>query len=188
MSGQGWHTFTLSTQDSKSFSEGSLKSVIHAILAAQGDEDERRVIVLPNPPGAEDWQEYTDPVVKGRLFVMAKRVDTGNNEEFVIGIGRVGRLATKDWLNAMGSVSRIVLRDRQSGQHLFHLDRHYNANKNINFDNSGNTFPINIGNVEWQLNILAGMNRQSSILQKAPWLMMAFGMTLTLIGSDVCTQ
>lgn len=171
------------TQDSDSFSAGSLKSLEHTILARKA-EGGSGVIVITNPPGTQYWQEFTEPVIKGQPFVLAKAMEVnGKDIGIVVGLSRISRILDKNWLQDRTSVSRLVIRDALSKQRIYYMNRDFSADENIDFGGSGSNIQFNMGDDQWELNVLLGKNKQAGFLENTPWLMLIFGITLTLIGT-----
>ena len=161
-----------------------MNSLIHAILARRPDA-EKQVVVLSEPPGADSWQEFSEPVVKGQSFAMAHAVMIdGEDHGLIIGIARMNRTIDMGWLENKMAIQRIVVSDRATGKQLYLMDRNYiEGETQIDAVASGENIDFSFGSSIWQLNLVIGHDRRIKFLENTPWLMLIFGITLTLIGT-----
>lgn len=169
--------------DAGSLSPALVNSLVHSALAHR-EEGSDAVIVVADPPGVQYWQESAEPVVKGRPFVLAKPVMAGSKEfGMLIGMTRISRVLPREWLDQRLTVSRLVVHDLRSKQRLYYMNQDLAADEDADFAQSGDTMEFQLGGSMWQLNLLPGRDRQTSFLEQTPWLMLIFGITLTLIGT-----
>jgi len=178
-----WETVNIVSQEAGNFSQTTLKSLVHSVLAHR-EEGSDAVIVIASPPGMEYWQEDAEPVIKGQPFVIAQPVALDGGETgLIIGIARVSRVLHREWLEQRLSVSRLVISDTESKQRVYYMNQDLTADENADFGKSGTNAQFGIGGSRWALNLLPGKDRQTSFLEQTPWLMLAFGITLTLLGT-----
>jgi len=177
-----WTAVSIVSQEA-SGTQASIKSLVHSVLAVR-EEGSDDTVVISAPPGMQFWQESTDPVIKGQPFLMAKPIMAeGREAGMIIGIVRVSRILTNEWLDQRASISRLVIRDAASKQRLYYMNQDLSANEAIDFENSGETEKFVLAGSEWQVNLLPGTDRQTQFLKHTPWLMLGFGVTLTLLGT-----
>ncbi len=170
-------------QDSSSLSQGSLKSLIHTVLAKK-EEGNDAIIVITNPPGTQYWQENTGPLIKGQPFILAKTMRVGGKDlGMIVGLTRISRVLGNEWLGNRTAISRLVIRDAESKQRIYYMNRDMVENEYINLNNTGSNIQFKMGGSQWLLNILLGKSKQTGLLENTPWLMLVFGVTLTLIGT-----
>lgn len=183
---EGWRIVTIRAQDDGGVSQSGLKGLAHAVMIKAAGEQEDDVLVLTDVPGTRYWQENADPVVKGRPFIVAKKIVIGGQDVGVlVGLGRISGVIGQSWIEHRGAIKRISIRDLGSGRSLYYMNRDLSApdSDDIDFTDSGSNSEFKIGDSTWQLNLLAGRDKGSGLLENTPWLMLAFGLILTLVGT-----
>ncbi len=164
-------------------SKGSEQSFVHFILANMATSG-NEVVIVTGLPGTRQIQEYNEPLVRGRPFALAVPVTDGQkNAGIVIGLTRVTSVLDKSWLDKRGAISRINIRDTNSGRQIFFMDREPGRKKATDILLSEDGFEFHIGEAVWQMKIELGQDRRTAMLEYAPALMLLFGITLTLIGT-----
>ncbi|MCB9991268.1 MAG: PAS domain-containing sensor histidine kinase [Rhodospirillales bacterium] len=167
-----------------STSSESFKGLVQAVLARQNGRDAKAVTTLSAPPGMVYWQENSDPVVKVQPFVLARKVMMNGQEiGVIIGISRVSHAIDLGWLQNRMSLRRIVITDLSSGDRLYYMNRNQDNEEMINLDQNGENISFTVGGDTWQLNLAVGQDQRIRFLENTPWLMLVFGITLTLIGT-----
>jgi len=183
-SGKIWRSISLFSQETSRFSQTSIKGFIYTIQSRkQQSTSSDDVTVIIDVPGTQYLQEYMDPVVKSRRFVMASPlVSDGKNMGFLVGVSRVSRLIGKEWLENKKAIERLAIRDMESNERLYFMDRNFQID-DVNFETSGENFTFKLGDRQWQLNILPGLDQKARFLMQVPWLILFFGVMLTLTGT-----
>ncbi len=160
------------------FTPGSEQSLKDFLVSHMPTDNQ--ISVAANLPGSGYIEEFSDPVIKSRLFVVMQRIspETG----MIAGMGRATDVLGKGWIDGRPDIYRMVIRDSQSGERLFYMSRDRASEDIAEFDSSAKNFSFQLGNAEWQLQVDLGKKGRAALLEMSPLLVLLFGTVLTIIG------
>lgn len=169
-------------------SKGSEPGFIKTVSEQKNTYIASDVFVTTTIAGSDFIQENADPVIKGRPFALVANV-TGNDERqsgIIIGISRISNILDKSWIDKKAGITKISIRDERSGDSVFFLNR--NGEDTSEFLNdmmtsAALTRNLQLGTAKWEVSIVTGENAGTFLLAKTPWLILFFGLSLTLVGT-----
>ena len=167
--------------------EGGLTTLQNFFLSEyerNKDSISRSVLVLTDHPGNTEWQEFVDPVSKGRNFSLFHATDRRDGKEAVlIASLNMGKIFDAEWLKNNPNIARVVVQDSESKRRLYYMNRQYDGNEDVNLQASGFNFGLTVEDDIWYLNILPGKDPRMVFLNTMPNLMLFFGLLLTSLGT-----
>ncbi|MCI5060485.1 MAG: PAS domain-containing sensor histidine kinase [Alphaproteobacteria bacterium] len=151
------------------------KDFIDFILL-QGSGRSLSNFMIPNVPQAQTKRDYAPPLVHDRIFALVLKVKGGG---YIVGITSVNYFINLEWFEQRSFIREIDVVDTQGDLPLYTLQmgkgnmpaQHTHT---LSEQLSGRTIEIRTG-----LNV----GGREAFLQKIPFLMLLFGITLTLIGT-----
>ncbi len=138
------------------------------------------VEILTDLPGMSYVQNSADPLVKEKPFAIVHLVGP---DRMMVGFSRFSRLIDPAWIDDNPDISRLVIRDSDSKERLFLMDRKKNADDSGGIEKFREGRAIFIAQKRMEVEVDAGKDRQARLLAKSPYLMLVFGFVLTLIGT-----
>lgn len=133
-------------------------------------------------PGARYTQQGDMPVIMERPIGFIRSINRNGHDDIVLGLTRLSPLIEQEWVLTGPGVSKIIVNDQKSGRRIFLMDwapgEHAGADGVFRNDKT-----LSVGASEIQVQIDAGSSKNSNILEKSPYLMLIFGLSLTLIGT-----
>jgi PAS domain S-box-containing protein len=153
------------------------------ILAVYNKANER-IVMSSEIPGTRYVQEYVQPIMRGRPFVLVQTMLPGTKSEtIVVGLTRPSRFLDKEWMDNKIGVRRMSLREIQYGHQIFFMDRFGNGNEDTMTINNSHVSEIAMGGERWRLLLDVGTEEASQFLLKVPMIVFLFGISLTAIGT-----
>ncbi|MGZ9096779.1 MAG: PAS domain S-box protein [Micavibrio sp.] len=139
--------------------------------------------LLTDIPGARYTQQGDMPVIMERPFGFIRAIRRDGQEDIVLGLARLSTLVDAEWMQSEPGISKIVVRDQKSGRRIFLMD--WNSGDPARAENESfrNDKALVFGVSELQIQIDAGFSKNTNMLKKSPYLMLIFGLALTLIGT-----
>ncbi len=135
---------------------------------------------------ASDYiQENDDPVVKGRLFIMARNLHDGVADKGILAaVTRMKNIANMDWLLDSDMIHRLTINDAESGRRLFLMDRGHNDIERVGSRGDfAHGFEVDATGDIWRVEMQVGSDRNMLLLRQSPLLLLIFGLTLTIVGT-----
>lgn len=170
-------------RDTSGIPKASQTSLINSLLLRE-QEGISQVIVMPDPPGSRFWQEYSEPLVKGQPFVLARTVTKGSQSlGMIVGVVRISRAIDLGWLANRPSIKQISLKDTENDSNIYYMNRDYAAGRALEPAAGKVDMEFPLGDRVWRLSLIAGQDERISLLENMPWLMLLFGVTLTMVGT-----
>ncbi len=129
---------------------------------------------------------YPEDDVLGRIqskpFAVVKAVKAGDSSAgIVIGFSRIGAVLGDSWLEKSAILSRITVRDADSGMPVYHVD--YSQGSDRQVVSSGHTYEFMIGESRWNATLAFFKGQQAGVLEKVPYMVVVFGFILTMVGA-----
>jgi PAS domain S-box-containing protein len=172
-----YHNKEIGEDSYRQFLQGFESRIVDYISAKSAKSS--GVEIMTELPGMQYVQGSALPFVKEKPFALVHAI---GQERMVIGFTRLSRLIDPLWINRNNDIDRLVIRDADSRERLFLMDWREDAGSA-----PGEKFrkdqEISIGSKRMEIQVDAGKDRQSVLLAKSPYLMLAFGLALTLVGT-----
>ena len=169
-----------SQESQERFLSNFKNNVISEILKAppkQGSE----ITLLTALPGLDYIQESDTPLMKSRAFAFVRQIGSGEGD-IIVGMSRFSQLINPEWESGNPDITRLAIRDADSGTKMFLIDWNPESVTEADPKNSVSR-PIAIGGKNLEVSIQAGSGAQETMLRRSPFLMLGFGLVLTLIGT-----
>jgi PAS domain S-box-containing protein len=99
-----------------------------------------------------------------------------------VGITKMTNVIDQTWINKRALLSRITIREPNSGRALYFMDSKGKSSF-YEGDDSEKFSSFMVGREELSVEIMSGKDTNTLLMEKAPWLILIFGITLTLIGT-----
>ena len=133
--------------------------------------------------GMDYVEEKKDPQTMARSFAFIKMVKANNSRKgVVIGASRAAMIFDQGAISENNSVSRLTIRDINTGQRIYHMDR-----DGLGHDKKSSAFSQNygffVGDSEWQIVLEFAKEKNSMLLEKVPYIILFFGVVLTAVGT-----
>ncbi len=177
-----WRITDILRNDRSPISKPYINSLAHVILA-KADTHEG-VIIVTDPPGTKYWQESAEPVIKGQPFVLARVLPSEDGHRRVLaGVASVSTILGDNWLGHHTAVSNLVIRDAESRRHIYYMNRSANTSDETGLSGSSNRYGFDFGDDRWELDIVIGSTVMTDFLRKTPWVLLVFGLAMTLLGT-----
>jgi PAS domain S-box-containing protein len=140
--------------------------------------------VLADLPGTQYIQKTDIPSVNDRPLALARRF-VGNAmhpDNVLIGMTRFSNLIPDEWWGRQAGLSKVNIRDEKEDHLIFSINWDP-SHKQSDVDRVTDSYhAINIDKINFKIRIEAEKNAHSQMLEKSPYLMLLFGLALTLIG------
>lgn len=142
---------------------------------------DKPVFVLTNLTGFDDDGQNYGPINANGLFVLVAPVrKRGSYEEFIVAVLRMTSIAQPERLWKIQGLQEIEIVDADEDVAVFNwLDDEIFSSS----DNLSDLFNIKLANKMLQVRTQIGPTTLGLFLQKMPWLLMVFGLVLTLMAS-----
>lgn len=143
------------------------------------------VVSLTDFSASDYIQENDEPIVKGRLFIMARNLHAGDVDKGILAaVTRMKNIANMDWLLDSDMVHRLTINDAESGRRLFLMDRGHNDIERVGSRGDfSHGFEIDAAGNIWRVEMQVGSDRNMLLLRQSPLLLLFFGLTLTVVGT-----
>lgn len=138
--------------------------------------------IIANFSGMNYVEEKLEPATRGRSFAFAKTITAGNSVSgILVGISRAALLFDQDFMSKNDSVSRITIRDVNTGRRIYHMQRfQQDLEKSDDFTQDYGFF---VGDSEWQVILDFVKQKDVMLLEKIPYIILLFGFTITAVGT-----
>jgi PAS domain S-box-containing protein len=140
--------------------------------------------ILVDVPGTQYSVKNGVPQVTDRPLVFVKKfsADATHPENLIIALTRFSNLVPEDWMGNDTDLAQVVIRNEDNSRRMFSLDwtpsePSTQASAVLRSDRS-----IAIGSSTLQVEIDAAKTGYGLVLEKAPYMMLAFGALMTLLG------
>lgn len=151
-----------------------------AANSVQGSE----IQIITDLPGVKYIQKNADPLIMDRPFAFIRSIKReSGQEDVVLGLARLSSLVDDHWIAGETGISRIIIRDQKTGRRTFLID--WKPGRDVSAENEGFRVDkaVKFGPSELQIQIDAGNNKSGDIMRLSPYLLLLFGLALTLIGT-----
>lgn len=140
--------------------------------------------ILINFPLIKNVQKNDYPMIIDHPVMLVRKysADETHPDLFVIGFVRYANLMPNDWMGNNTGLSKVILRDQETKRRFFVIDWEMNVaqlNNNPVFRLEKN-LRIGSNNIEIQIDSIRSSHTR--VLEKSPYLIIFFGLSLTLIG------
>jgi hypothetical protein len=158
------------------------KSLLDYVVAnsVQGSD----IQIITDLPGVKYIQKNADPLIMDRPFAFIRSIKReSGQEDVVLGLARLSSLVDDDWIAGETGISRIIIRDQKTGRRTFLID--WKPGRDVSAENESFRVDkaVKFGPSELQIQIDAGNNKSGDIMRLSPYLLLLFGLALTLIGT-----
>lgn len=182
--GQTWVVRDLRTEGEPSeererflsnFANNVVDDMIAAAHAQVGD-----VALVPSMQGMDYVQEYHAPLIRSRPFAFVKQIGSGDGD-IIVGISRFSELINPEWKRESPDITRLAIRDSDSGAKMLLID--WGPLSSTEEEKNSISRSVTLGGETLDVVIHAGSGAQQEMLMRSPFLMLGFGLVLTLIGT-----
>jgi PAS domain S-box-containing protein len=187
-----WNMISLYTNNEDSLPQINIPEIYHGRfierIISHSSWKKQNVTFISDLPGIEALGKENSKVDFSRPFALARPVKPGMPEKGIIaGICHSKALIDKDWMDSRRILASISFRDRDARLSLLNIG-YENPGKNFHEDDTSSHSLIKsddlyIGGRSLVLNIGIRESTREAFLDKIPFLMLLFGITLTLIGT-----
>ncbi len=165
------------------FAPGSEGEVIEHIIKNR-PRNPHEVFVVPDLPGTRGRQENLDPLIESRPVAFAKTlVINAADAGVVVGMTRTSAFVDEKWLASRQTLMRLGVSDLAYGLMIFYVDKEFTGDASRATFYPDWTHEMQIGRRNWQIQLDIGKSPHTKFLEKMPWLMLAFGLMLAIIGT-----
>ena len=115
-------------------------------------------------------------------FALVKPVNLSNsNMGFVVAVGTAGAIMDDGRASDNSQVSRIAIRDVNSGYELYNLDRKVTQNQEV--EDGGQVYEFNFGERQWEVRTEFMKEQKIEFLESVPFFIILFGLIITSVGT-----
>lgn len=146
--------------------------------------DHQSVFVMTTVPGTRYLQEMDMPVVRARPFIIARPIRDAQGEivQIVVALTRLSLVLDADWRASKTHIDRLIVRDPDTNETIYLLDRTVEYTGMGEEQASDYLFSLEIGNGAWRFLVDFRQDIRTLLLAQAPWMLLVFGLMLTLMG------
>lgn len=143
---------------------------------------QRNMRIIADFNGMDYFEEQKEPYTMARSFAFLKTVKLDDsNLGIVIGVSRAGVLFDKSFISGEKSVSRLTIRDSNSGQRLFHMDRNHDHEDRE--QSLVEHYSFYVADTQWQVLLEFSEKQGATLLARMPYVTLLFGFVLTFVGT-----
>ncbi len=153
-------------------------------IVKDGFFKDEQLRVVSDFSGMNYVEEKAEPKTMSRPFALLKTVKEGDSSKgIVIGVSHAELLFDQSLISEERSVSRITIKDKTTDRRLYHMKRSGSSGDMMEESELRQDYGFFIGDGEWNI-ILEFTKKQNVILlEKIPYIMLFFGIILTVIGT-----
>lgn len=136
--------------------------------------------------GMDYKEKSAAPYIVERSFAFIKAVEPANSKAgIVVGVSRPTLLFGRKISTDEKSISRIKMKNTTNGNRLFFMAQDREDIKNEDQENKWLTqnFSFYVADSEWQISMELSEKKDISLLTKVPYIVLIFGLILTLVGT-----
>ncbi len=127
----------------------------------------------------EKPNRHTNTGTMSRPFAMVKAVKANNSKKgVIIGVSRAAMIFDQNFISSNDSISRLTIRDVNSGQRIYHMNRNADVAENLQ-----QKFGFVLAGREWEFIIGFTKDSTALLLGKVPYIILIFGTILTFVGT-----
>jgi len=153
-------------------------------LKQDGFFDNEVLRIISDFEGMEYFEDSDEPKTMARSFAFIKMVKENNTKKgIVIGVSRAALLFDQNLISEEKSVLRITIRDKESNQRLFHMTRNRNVSKPDKNNSLQQKYGFNVADRQWDIILEFAKQKNVSLLEKIPYIILFFGLVLTFVGT-----
>ncbi|PCJ02857.1 MAG: PAS domain-containing sensor histidine kinase [Alphaproteobacteria bacterium] len=132
--------------------------------------------------GMDYVQEKTEPLTMVRSFALVKTVKANQSSRgVVIGVSRAGMIFDQNIVAENSAVSRLTIRDLDSGNRIYHMNRDIRDEHKA--EEITQNYSFFVGDSKWQVLLEFTKEKNTILLEKAPYIILFFGSILTAVGT-----
>ncbi|MCB9989333.1 MAG: PAS domain-containing sensor histidine kinase [Rhodospirillales bacterium] len=164
-------------------SDASQQSLIQYVYAEIKSEP-RRLHVFTHLPSSGFQHYYDKPLMKGKPVLMAQSLSrSGHPDAMMVAVFQIQKVLGDDWLLDRSDLSHLSFFDVSAGQTFFYMT-HENYNTPVPQDKTDvYEAGVEFGTANWRVLMKKTSKSHVLFLERIPWIMFLFGITLTLIGT-----
>jgi len=153
-------------------------------LVRKGFFENEKLRFISNFEGMDYYQENDNPNTMVRSFSFIMTVKRNNSKKgMVIGVSRAALLFDQNLISEERSVLRITIRDKESNQRLFHMNRNSKVGKPNDNQKLQQKYDFFVGDRQWNIILEFAKKKNVLLLEKIPYIVLFFGLVLTFIGT-----
>lgn len=144
------------------------------------------VRVLTDIPGVRYMQVSSDPHVLSRPFALVRQIRRQNGaEDFIVAFSRFDKLFDLGWADRKNAVEHLSVVDPVSQRKMMELSWHEGAElvESVAHRNALVGTQIKVGGVSFSMSIVPSVTNHNSVLQYSPFIVLLFGIALTVVGT-----
>jgi len=188
---RGWHTRTLVNSDGAStrslnipyLSRGNEKKLYDYIVTSRTHAYDD-VVVVSDILSEKDYKQLqAEPVIKGRVLLIAKTLKIGDMDGVIVGIAHTAKIFDAAWVSEKRDLGLVSMRDINTGRPIYYMDKDFKGEERFNLDLKRMEMIVSVGNAGWELQLEVGHGREFLILKVLPLFALFFGIAITFVAT-----
>lgn len=168
----------------KRLSAAEGKSLVQYIMGNRGQSIDAP-FALSDYSSSDYAQDNDDPIVKSRLFIIARNLNNGTADKGILAaVTRTNMVVDMEGLLESPMIHRLTINDAKTGKRLFLMDRgHIDIEQTGSKGDFSHEYEMDISGGIWKIDMRLGSDRNMFLLRQSPLLMLFFGLALTIVGT-----